>query len=186
MVGFDLDAWLDSGVVRADSVKICLRADLIAHHTQLDIELNGAKTATERQRLAKRITKLETEIEAAQQEFKFEAIDPRAYADLRRAHLPTTSQLVGDPQLDHNPDTFPPALVAASCVDPELSFDDAVKIQTSRKVDFSEWQKLFGCALGVNLEVAMPPKSLLATAVLSRNGGSSTTAARKASPDPSS
>ncbi len=186
MAGFDLDAWLDSGVVRSDSVKVCLRADLIAHHTQLDIELNGAKTATDRQRLAKRLKKLEAEIEAAQQEFKFEAIDPRTYADLRRAHLPTTTQLVNEPKLDHNPLTFPPALVAASCVDPELNFDDAVKMQTSRKVDAGEWEKLYYCALGVNLEVAMPPKSLLATAVLSRNGGSSTTAARGGSHGPSS
>jgi hypothetical protein len=186
MPGFDLDAWLDSGVVRSDSVKVCLRADLIAHHTELDIELNRARTSAEKQRIAKRVTKLEAEIEAAQQEFKFEGLAAREYADLRRAHLPTNLQLAGDQQLDHNPETFPPALVAASCVEPELSFEDAEKIMKSKKVDFSEWQKLFGCALGVNLEVAMPPKSLLATAILSRNGGSSTTAARGGSPDPSS
>lgn len=186
MAGFDLDAWLDSGVVREDSVKICLRADLIAHHTALEIELAQAKTMAVKQRIAKRVTKLEAEIEAAEQEFKFEGLAAREYADLRLAHLPTATQLVSDPQLDHNPLTFPVALVAAACVEPVLTFEDAEKIRASKKVDFSEWQKLFGCALGVNLQVAMPPKSLLATAVLSRNGGSSTTAAREGSPDPSS
>lgn len=185
MAGFDLEVWLDSGVARTTEVKLCLRPDLIAKHVEAEIALSRA-TKTNRTNRAQAVVDLETEIEAASKVFKLTAVSPREWADLRRAHLPTASQLIREPNLDHNPDTFPSAAVAACSVDPELSYEQVEKLRESPKVDFGEWQKLWLAVADLNLEVAAAPKSLAATAVLSRNGGSSTTAARKGSRGPSS
>ncbi len=67
----------------------------------------------------------------------------------------------------YNPQTFPAALVAASCIDPEISPEQATEIFEDPEWNGAELQKLFFGALEVNTETADIPLS---------KGGSNTTA----------
>jgi hypothetical protein len=116
--------------VRVATARVLIRQDLLARHEELDAELqaaiasDGMHNRTPRApALAAELEALEAEVEAAKVEFRFRSIGKRAWADLLAAHPPTREQKKADPRVDHNPDTFPAAAIAASCVDPVLTLD---------------------------------------------------------------
>lgn len=96
--------------------------------------------------------------------FRFKAIGREAFETLRSQYPPTKAQRddfkakalamglaafqVGD--LGHNPDTFPPVLIAASCIDPVMTIEDAQAIWDSDDWSAAELADLFGAALAVN------------------------------------
>lgn len=65
-------------------------------------------------------------------EFTMTSIGRSAYEALRREHLPTDEQRneagLGARLLRFNIDTFPPALVAASCTSPEMTGEEALEL----------------------------------------------------------
>lgn len=80
----------------------------------------------------------------------FEPAPPAVYDELLLRHQPTAEQRELSPTLIWNPATFPPALIAASLVEPELSAADVEDLWRSRRLDVVEADSLFGAALRVN------------------------------------
>lgn len=183
MTDFDVDAWLDGYQPHTVEVRICTRFDLAEQHAKLEQDLAAASSASRRKTIARKVVKLEAEIEAVEKVFTFADIGGD-WLDLIGKHPPTKDQLAADRTLDHNPETFPVAAIAASSSVPKLTVDQVKRMRS--KLQFVQWQKLWAAALEANLGMATAPKSLLAGAVLRTNGGSGTTPAPAGSPAASS
>lgn len=98
----------------------------------------------------------------------FQAIGNRAWEALKAAHPPTDEQQGAQrqEQLDRgvmpskiqklrwNPDTFPPALIAASAVSPKITPDQARRLWVDDKRNPAELDKLFSAALLANESAA--------------------------------
>lgn len=100
------------------------------------------------------------EVTAQVVRFSFEAIDGPQWDALRAAHRPTEHQRTiarkaGHPPPEWNVDTFPPALVAAACVEvvtpsgtaAGLSESDATAVWTSDRWNQAERLDLFNAAV---------------------------------------
>ncbi len=114
---------------------------------------------------AERIIEIEAEMEASTIEFRFRCIGHRAWADLLRAHAPTKEQLRQDRSLDHNPETFPDAAMAASCVEPAMSVEDVARLAASPLIDVTAWSRLWNACIKANV-VDKNPKSLAAAGLI--------------------
>lgn len=79
----------------------------------------------------------------------FRALSGEDYDDLVAKHPPTDKQRK-DGMRGFNPDTFPPALVAASLVQPQLTVDQVKGLWGSSDWSDGERASLFGHALEVN------------------------------------
>lgn len=177
--------------VRVATARILLRQDLVARHAELEEQLTAAANAdraTNREpvapALAAQILELEQEMEAAKVEFRFRAIGKRAWADLIARHPPTKDQLKADPRLDHNPVTFPVAAIAASCIDPELTLEDAQRLE--RALNHSQFDLLWAKVVDANIGGLNAPKSRAAGMILRPSVPSATTAASEEFPEASS
>jgi hypothetical protein len=180
---FDVDDWLDNYQPHTAEARICTRFDLADQHAKLELDLASATSDSRRRTLARKIVKLEADIEAVEKVFTFSDIGGQ-WLDLIGRHPPTKDQLAADRNLDHNPETFPVAVMAASSAAPKLTVDQVKRLR--EKLQFIQWQKLWAATLEANLGMATVPKSLLAGVVLRRNGASGTTPAPAASPAASS
>lgn len=86
----------------------------------------------------------------------FKSIGRKPYEDLVAAHQPTDEQrkdakaLGISEDLSHNPDTFPPALLAASGVAPAMTLAQASELWNSEKYSAGELALLFNTAQNVN------------------------------------
>lgn len=124
-----------------------------------------------------RVAALEAEIEAAQTVFVFEGIGDYAWHQLLNKHAPTRDDRIAG--YDFDPETFPPLAVAASCIEPVLTPDDARWLFVN--LDVAEWQRIWGACLLANLGERDRPKSVTATAAAIARNGYSTTAAPEGS-----
>ena len=100
--------------------------------------------------------------EAETRVFVFRAIGRKRLEDLTKLHPSTPEQkadfkdrlkaegLPTNETLNHNPDTFPPALMQAACVDPGLSVEEAHYIWTDDAWSEGEVGALFAAAWEVN------------------------------------
>lgn len=183
MTDFDVDDWIDGYEPRTVEVRICTRYDLLDQHAKLEGQLAVETGDARRKTLARKITKLETEIETLEKVFVFADFGGQ-WMDLIGHHPPTKAQLDADKNLDHNPETFPVAAVAASSSQPKLTEDQVKKLRA--RLQHTQWQKIWGAVLEANLGLASAPKSVLAGLVLRRNGASGTTPAPAGSPAASS
>lgn len=88
-------------------------------------------------------------------EFTFRNIGRRRVEDLILDHLPTDKQIqrakdLGAGRPEYNPDTFPPALVAACLVSPKFTPDEIADMYESEDWSGGELDALFGTAMRVN------------------------------------
>ena len=193
----DIDALLDeieNPEYRASqTVRILVgkAASLLADHAAADEELRQAIDEDSRENreplapaLARRVRELEDQMEAAKTSFTFRAIGRKAWADLVAKHPPTKAQLKVDPQADVDPESFPVAAIAASCVEPALTLEQAQRIESA--VTDVQWRVLYGACLTVNVGTSDLPKSVLAGLILQTSERSVTTAASEESPAASS
>lgn len=100
---------------------------------------------------------LRPEVAEAERVIRFKALGNKTYEALRgmAQHQPTPKQRKdardnGIGELSHNPETFPPALIAASSVAPKMSLDDATKLWESDNYSSGELALLFMTAQSVN------------------------------------
>jgi hypothetical protein len=139
--------------------------------------------------LAERIAVLNEQAEASEVEFIFRGIGSRPYSDLVAAHPPTPEQIQQYRDLrlplDHNPETFPPALMAASLEVPTGATEELF-LELRETWANGPWQRLWNTCSRANRGINDVPKSLLASAILLGSGTSSNGAHATASPDPSS
>lgn len=170
---------------RRETAKVLLDASLLSRHAELEerlakaIDYDAKHNEPETSRpLAEEIEALEDEIEEAQTEFVFESIGAAAWLDLAAQYPPTKEQKATG--AERNPDSFLPAAIAASCVDPEMTLDDASWF--AAELSAGEWSKLaYACCLA-NEGVGDSPKSQLASAILRLTGPSSDTPESEESP----
>lgn len=127
-------------------VEICLDSDLAAEINEVERELEQAKMKRNRQgrTLADSTGALQTRLDelmerAAEESvsFTFKDIGRRAFDQLIMDHPPSKAQKdrhaeMGGGLLEYDIDTFPPALIAATCADPKMTIEDAERI-------FDEW-----------------------------------------------
>lgn len=118
--------------------------------------------------------------------FVFKAMGRVAYDALVSdpMHSPTPEQAKEGAQF--NADTFPAALVSSSCIDPEMTYEDALEIFEDSSWNGAELQKLFFGALTVNTELSEIPLFKGATGATANSVLSLITAANKESLTPSS
>lgn len=177
--------------VRVATARILLRQDMLARHAELDAALNKAieddgrhNRTPESPRLRDEIEALEAEIEAAKVEFRFRSIGKRAWADLLAAHPPTKPQRTADPRIDHNPQTFPVAAIAASCVDPVMTVDDVKRFDVALPPTL--FDVLWARCIDANVGGTETPKSMAAGVIRRVSERSASTPAPAASPARSS
>lgn len=175
-------AWSDArGQVRRTqgSETIPTAADLVDEHELLEQQLRRARGDESRDRsaeigrIAARLVELEEQIRASEWTFTFVALEKGKYRALARAHAPTEDQKTEAAEqqlrLYWNPDTFPQALLAASCLRVVTASGDRVE-----GIDWDElWDtwgngptaRLWRLCLAVNDGVAEAPKSTAASAL---------------------
>lgn len=183
---FDVEEFLAEATPREAVARVCSRQDLLARHAELEAELTEAHQGDLREnrepespRIAQQIVDLEAEIAGTEREFRFRAIGRRAWADLLAKYPPTKDQQRAHPGLDHNPDRFPVAAIAASAVAPTLTVDQAKLLE--ERLNLAQWEKLWGACLDANLGGSDRPLSVAAGMTLRASGGSGTTAASEGS-----
>lgn len=93
--------------------------------------------------------------EEAIAEFRFRGIGRAAYEALVDKHPPTAEQRMkakasGFENIAWNPDTFPPALVAACLIEPDLAYEDVLGLWRSDDWNQAELQELLNAAIAVN------------------------------------
>ena len=108
-------------------------------------------------RIQKQIDKLIEQSEDTLEVFTFKSIGRFNYDELVAEHPPSKDQKKDGSDFD--PNTFPPVLVSASCVEPEIPIADAVKIFASPEWNGAELRKLFFAALDANTETGEIPLS---------------------------
>lgn len=96
--------------------------------------------------------------------FTFKSIGRLNYDELVSQHPPTKEAKKDG--ADFNAETFPPALLAAACSDPEISLEEAVDMFDDPDWNNAELRALFFGALEVNTETGEIP--------LSRSGSDAT------------
>jgi hypothetical protein len=157
---------------RERTVKVCIRGDLAGRMEELQDELAQVSTDWEPadladvhpgRALAEEMKQLREQIRAAEKPFTLRYIGDKAYSDLMAAHPAV------DDQEAFNSDSFPRALVAASCVAPSMSEEQAA--QLFEKINQGEVKKLFDAAWDVHNSADVVPFSLAASALLAALGG---------------
>jgi len=172
--GTSIDELLAEATARTVSVRVLLRQELLEQHTALETELQAALNADASENrdavgptLARRLVEFEAEIEAAKREFTFKAVGRKKWADLLAEHPATKEQKRVRDRLDHNPETFPVAAIAASCVSPKLTLDSARKLEDA--INSSVFDELWQACLDANVGGSGSPKSLLAGSIMRAN-----------------
>lgn len=154
-------------------------ADLVDEHELLERELRQVRAdesrdrSTDIGRIAARLIELEEQIRASEWTFTFVALEKSRYRALTRAHPPTDEQKAEAAEqqlrLYWNPETFPQALLGASCLRVVTAAGERVE-----GIDWSElWEtwgngptaRLWRLCLAVNEGVAEAPKSTAASAL---------------------
>jgi hypothetical protein len=141
---------------REKSVTLVTAGDLLAEHEALSAQLATAMSQTLPgvRELAEQVTALESQIAASTVTIKVRGIGRNQFRRLMAEHKSD-----GDP---FDPDTFPPALVAACSLDPVMTVTDAVDL--GDVLTFGQWDELFGAAWEACREVDGVPFSVLASA----------------------
>lgn len=174
-------SWGDDVAPPEAAVPICMRGDLVAakdaavdalrEARQRDPSPNlGDDAAATQAELAQRIRDLEEQCAQAVVTFRFRALPRKQRSDLQAEHPPTEDQQqqARDEGLtaSWNPDTFPPALVAASCVEPAGITVEAAQRAYETWAE-GQWAPLWRACTAANFGGADPgPKSAIASAVL--------------------
>jgi hypothetical protein len=153
-----VDICVDSTLVdaRDEASKAVGRAELAARRRDAAPE---AEHALDDARAA--LDSAQAAVDAATARFTFKALGNMAVEALQRQHRPTPAQEVdamaqfraqGLPpaKLNYNTDTFPPALIAASCVSPAMTVEQATEMWESDVWSQGELGRLFQAAWTVN------------------------------------
>lgn len=175
---------------RETTVRILLRNDLAERHATLDAELSALIAAhrdeignEERRVKAAEVKELEDEIETSMTTFRFRALAARDWRVLMADHPPTKAQRDANAQAQFDQDSFWPAAIAACCVDPDLTAEQALELESVLTSD--QWEALVATCLTVNRS-GDPGKSWAAGMILRTNGASVKRPTTTESPVPSS
>jgi hypothetical protein len=133
--------------------------------------------------LAQRVLDLEAEADASTVTFRIRAVSAMAWRRLIEAHPPITPA-EREEGWNWHAETFAPAVIAASCIDPAMSVEQATEL--GDRLSDGQFSKLFALVLTVNSGDDLIPKSGIGTDETPSTESSSTTAPDGASPEASS
>lgn len=158
---------------RETVARICLAGDVAAEVDGLQDELSrvsedwepGDLTAVHPGReVAEKLAGARERMRGAEVDFRFRYIGDRAYHDLLAAHPPTDEQQAFDAE------TFPPALIAAACIDPVMTEKQAKEL--FEVINEGQIKRLFDAAWEAhNGAPEAVPFSLAVSALLAGLGG---------------
>lgn len=191
----DIEEILAAKKPRHETAWILVDPDLQAKHQDLVDRLDEAKDAekgrekgwrTEVPRLEAELDQLEAEIAAQRHPFQFKSLGRTKYGALLDEFPPRegnrTDRLTG-----FDSDEFPPALLAASAVDPEMTVAHAKEIWGGEDWSDAETTRLFQAALKAQKELVDVPFTRNGSAMeTSSTGKSSSTPQTTDSPTQSS
>lgn len=172
--------WAPATVV----ARVCFDQKLVDEIEQLERSLPESPSMDDAREAASRLAGLIEQLRGKERPFTMVALPKLAYSDLLGMYPPTPAQLAADRRLDHNPETFPQALIVASCQTPKLTAERVEWMATH--LSFGQFNRLWYAALQVNIGNDGVGKVLSGTAALLATQPSSTTAAPEASPAASS
>ena len=163
-----------------EATEICLRPDLIDEFREAEAALTEEIANRGGGRLgdkpvdhtdaAQRVRDLEEQIQAASVTFRFRALPKAEFRALCDDHPPRKGDEM-DHMVGYNRTAVLDALVRSSLYDPV--FDDASWAEFLDTVSTGEWEELRSTANSVNRGVVEPPKSGLASRILSQRDADS-------------
>ena len=169
-----------------DSVQVCLRRDLLEARDKAENDLISAKAAVldgrrmnpvgghntaEIQELAEEVQRLEQEIDEKSPWFRFRAIDSDKFEALAAEHPPREDNRL-DLMRGYDYESLSKALVRKCLIDPVFSDEGWAKLRAACPI--GEWSALRDAVMELNgQKVIVPPKSLLASQVLTSRGSDS-------------
>lgn len=172
----NIDDLLAQTTAARRTVRICIRGDLAGRIEALrerwaaavafDADHNAPSTAPA---LWDEIAELEREAETSTVTFTVEAVGHTAWRRLVAEHPPD-----GLDGWRWDLETFPPAALAASAIDPTMTEEQATVL--AEKLSDGQWQKLFGAVLAVNIGDDLVGKFATASDEAPSSEQSSTTA----------
>lgn len=147
--------------------------------------------------IAGEIESLVRDSEDTEAEFVFKAIGRHGYDDLLAEHPPTEkdrklakeqAESLGLPsfQAEFNAETFPPALISASCIQPQMSLEEALEIWNSDEWNGAELLKLWEAARNANATPGDIPFALRGIGAIPSTAQNSTSPPSTESPEASS
>lgn len=172
------------------SVRLTLRGDLMDEIATLEEAMHRQEREDEKYnredlapKIARQIQDLVDQARAAEVLFTFQGLGAGEFAKLRANHPATPENLaeLGTEELEWNPDTFPPALMAASCIAPaDLHGNLAEWAEIHRSWSNGQVMRLWTTCMAANAMGADTPKSERASEVLRRlsSASNSSTAPR--------
>lgn len=168
---FSIDDLLNTAQHRTIPVRVCARGDLVDRHAVLVAQLervtvDSLAPGDDARQIAVEIVAVEDEMEASTVTFIVASIPRRQWADLLAKHPPRKED-VGS---DHNRATFPPAVVAACVVEPELTVEQATRLDET--LPPGEWVKLWMAAVSLNTTENPHPKLVAASEIARAKPGS--------------
>lgn len=172
-----IERLIQTATARTIPVRVCARGDLVEQYAELSAraqaELPDDGTladASPEAELAHRILEVEAEIEASHIEILVTSIPALDWTNLQVQHSPTKDQVAKG--YDHNPLTFPAAVVAACAVKPTMTLDQAKRLQAT--LHTGEWNKLYLAVHALNNTQTPLPKLQGASERLRQNERSAT------------
>lgn len=191
----NLDDITDEVTPDERTVQLCTRGDLTTRIEHLQREISKARTDSDTLGLPETVRELATEIEALTTQaqdfthgFTVAGVSSTKWRTMLAENPPSREQR--SQGLDHDPDKFPVAAVAASLVkiDGEEVTQTIAQVERfADKLSAGQWIRLWNTVLDVNVRAGGEvPKSAVATAILRHSEPNSTTAPPEESPTPSS
>jgi hypothetical protein len=141
---------------------ICLDSSLTARHADLQRQLEDPATVAEgadkRRKIADDIHKLEGQIRAETVRFHLRGLSAYDRDEWLDAHPPREGKQEG-----FNATTGEPALVAACCLDPQMTAEQAADLR--RALGAGDWERLAKAAWEASTQESSIPYSFLASGV---------------------
>jgi hypothetical protein len=156
------------------TVPICLAGDLQAEFEDLERDLQVARDTQPGEgtlagggnplatTLAQQIMELRERMREHTRVFRFRGLPRKEFSDLVAEHPPNDEDKDGGADVDW--ETFAVALVAACCVEPEMTKEEAGQLADA--LTQAQWDSLFTAAYSVNKRDVDVPFSFAASAVL--------------------
>lgn len=145
------------------SIRIALDSDMAEVYSDAQAKLQTAKFSVEaatperKTQAQKDLAKARKEAAEAEEaikensiKFTFRTIGRRRFEKLVEDNQPTPDQKEKTPEIDWNPDTFPPKIIAESLVEPELTEEQVQELWDSEDWSSGDLEALFLTAIMVN------------------------------------
>lgn len=200
----DLDQWLDEATPDEVTVRVPLNRRLVAEYRRISDELLETRAETSGQstldggddrmvELSEQLVAVQAEVDASARPFTFRCIEREQRRQLAADHPASDVQRKEQEAANRDlrpedrvqvsamvdPETYLPALMAASCSQPGMSVEQAVKLREF--LPDEAWNELAGAVHQVNIEGTSIPKYERSIAAMLRSALNSTTPQTEAS-----